>query len=394
MSLAWISAALAALADEERLRRRIACHANDATTIEVEGRRYANFASNDYLGLATDERLCAAARGAIDREGFGSAASPLITGRRNEHAALEAELAAWKRCEAAIVFASGFAANVGAITALVGPRDAIFSDAKNHASIIDGCRLSKATLHVYRHNDVDHLVELLARDRDSRRRLIVTDSLFSMDGDFAPLAEIAELAARFGAMLMVDEAHATGLLGKSGSGLVEALGLEASVHVRVGTLSKALGAAGGFISGSRELVDWLANRARGYIFSTSLPAATCAAARAALEIVRQEPDRRTRLNEQSARFRAALVEQGWDIGDSQSQIVPLVVGDEAQALALSAALREAGFWAPAIRPPSVAPGESRVRLSLSSAHDSQLLTNLLAALGQIRSRIPQRAAQI
>lgn len=393
-TLDWIAAELDALRREQRLRQRVECQQIDAVTIEVQGQRYVHFASNDYLGLSTDPRLVAAANRVAAESGWGSGASPLLTGRSPAHAQLEQALAAWEATEAALLFSSGYAANVGAITALCGPGDTIFSDAKNHASIIDGCRLSRAEVRVYRHGDVDHLADLLSLTPGEGGRLIVTDSLFSMDGDCAPLPQLVELARAHHAMLMVDEAHATGVFGQRGTGLAEAQGVADAIDIKVGTLSKALGSVGGFVAGTRPLIDLLANRARSYIFSTSMPAAVCGAAHAALQIVRDEPDRRERLLQRSAELRATLAAQGWDVGTTTSQIIPLIVGDEQSALEVAAQLRERGLWLPAIRPPSVARGESRLRLSLSYAHSDAVIARLVESLEGLVTHVANRAAKL
>lgn len=379
--LGWIDEELAAL-EAQHLRRSLAVRTSpqDPARIVVDGRALINFASNDYLALAADQRLVRAAGEAAEKCGWGAGASPLITGRGETHARLETELARLEHAEAALLFTTGFAANVGAIASLVGRGDAVYSDANNHASIIDGCRLSRADVQVYRHRDVDHLAELLGQGGVFRRRLIVTDSLFSMDGDLAPLPKLAEIAERHGAMLMVDEAHATGVFGPSGAGLCEQMQVESGVHVRVGTLSKALGSLGGFVAGSRQLVDWLTNRARGYFFSTAPPEPVAAASLAALNIVRSEPERRMRLLLQAENLRERLRGMGFEVGDSQSQIIPLYVGKPERAMQLAAALKEQGVFAPGIRPPSVPPGNSLVRISLSSAHDDAMIDRLVEAL--------------
>lgn len=388
--LAWIEEALDDLA-RAGLRRSLAVRASEqAASVTLDGQGLINFGSNDYLGLSADPRLAAAATKASASEGWGSGASPLVSGRASSHAELERRLAAYEGTEAALVFPSGFAANTGVIAALVDAPDAIFGDAKNHASLIDGCRLARAERFVYRHCDCDSLESLLRRAQGKhRRRLIVTDTLFSMDGDLAPLARIAELAEHYDAMLMVDEAHATGVFGAQGRGVLEHLGetspdLEARVDVRVGTLSKALGSGGGFVCGSQSLIDWLANRARTYVFSTAQPAATSAAAIAALEIVRQEPARgRELLNEASA-LRGRLCADGWDCGRSASQIVPLYVGDPERTMQLASELRRAGFFVPGIRPPSVPKGESLLRISLCRHHTPDMVDGLLRVLRSLR----------
>lgn len=379
--LDWLQAELRQL-DERSLLRTLNTHDGpQQAQLSIGGRNYVNFGSNDYLGLAADPRLAAAATLAIAAEGTGAGASPLVTGHSSVHQSLERKLAAFEGAEAALVFSSGYAANISTITALVERDDAIYSDSKNHASMIDGCRLSRAAVHVYSHCDASSLANRLAATAAQyRRRMILTESVFSMDGDIAPLVELAELAERFDCMLVVDEAHATGIFGARGRGVCELLGMEDRVHVRIGTLSKALGSAGGFVSGSQKLIDWLVNRARPYVFSTALPPAICAAAIAALEIVEGEPHVRQRLLAQADSLRCRLREIGPTVGGSASQIIPLVVGNPERALKLSAQLREAGLLVPAIRPPSVPPGESLLRISLSAGHDESQIEQLLAAL--------------
>jgi 8-amino-7-oxononanoate synthase len=380
--LDWINAELAELRQRDLLRELPAPFDLQTAVIEVAGRPLINFASNDYLGLAADPRLVTAASEACQTTGVGRGASPLICGRSTIHAELERRLAEFEHAEAALLFPSGFAANAGVVPALGDRGDAIFADAKNHASLIDGCRLSRAETHVYRHNDMRHLAELLATHAPAARRtLIVTDTLFSMDGDVAPLAEIAALARRHDAMLLVDEAHATGVFGPHGRGLAEAAGVEQDGLIRIGTLSKALGAAGGFVVGPQPLIDYLANRARSYVFSTAQPASTAAAALVALDVIGAEPQRRAQLLATAADLRQRLQAAGWSTGDSASQIIPIEVGAPADALALSQRLRQAGFWVPAIRPPSVPAGESLLRLSLTANHTPAMVDGLLAALG-------------
>lgn len=380
--LSWIDEELAALGRQHLLRRRPAHAGPQSARLTVGGRELINFGSNDYLALAADPRLRAAASEAIARDGWGSGASPLVAGRAEVHRQLEERLAAFEGTEAALSFTSGYAANLGAIAALAGAGDVVFSDRKNHASIWDGCRLSRADVRVYPHNDCRRLAELLAEAGRYRRRLIVTDGLFSMDGDLAPLADLAELAERHEAMLMVDEAHATGVFGARGRGAAEHFGVEDRVHVRVGTLSKALGCSGGFVAGDRALIDWLVNRARPYVFSTAAPAATAAAALAALDVVRDEPQRRTALLDRARSLRGELRARGWNTGASESQIVPLLVGDPQRALALSAKLFERGLFAPAIRPPTVPEGEALLRVSLTAGHTEEMIASLLESLSR------------
>ena len=380
--LRWIDDELKNLEDRHLVRQRqVRMGAQSPTSITIQGQSFINFASNDYLGLAAED-LLENVRTSLDQVGWGSGASPLIVGHGELHGELEDALARFERCQAAMLFPSGYAANLGTIAALVGPGDIIFSDAKNHASIIDGCRLSGAQVEVIPHTNTAVLQERLSAANRFRRRLIVTDSLFSMDGNLAPLADLAILAEQHDAMLMVDEAHATGVLGKTGRGACEALQVEEGVHVRVGTLSKALGSAGGFVAGSARLVSWLINRARPYVFSTASPQAFAAAALSALEIIDQQPERREQVLQQASGLHQRLIEQGWPLGPAESQILALPVGEPERALQWSAELRGAGFLVPAIRPPSVADGESRLRISLCYGHPPEQLEALAQQLNR------------
>jgi len=382
-ALSWIGPALKEL-DEQQLRRRVGTRTGpQGARIVFDGRELVNFGSNDYLGLAADDRLAQAAAEAARREGLGSGASPLVTGRSRLHQQLEADLARFEQTEGALLFASGYAANTGTIAALVGPGDVVFGDQKNHASLWDGCRLSRADVRVYGHGDWRQLEKLLSRAGRYRRRLIVTDGLFSIDGDLAPLAELARLAERYEAMLLVDEAHATGVFGACGRGTCEAAGVEDAVHVRVGTLSKALGCVGGFVAGRRELIDWLTSRARSYVFSTAPPAPIAAAARVALTIASEHPQRGAELLGRAAALREALQRQGWQTGRSASQIIPVIVGTATRALELAGRLRDEGLLVPAIRPPTVPEGESCVRISLSLTHSPQIIERLIDAMGSV-----------
>ena len=382
-ALNWIDEELAAWQRQGLLRQRIVRSGPQGAVIEVDGRQVVNFSSNDYLALAAEVSATGVTE-ALSAFGWGSGASPLITGRGPLHERLERELARFEGTEAALLFGSGYAANVGTIPALAGDGDVIFSDAKNHASIIDGCRLSGATVRIYRHADVADLAVQLGSAQGFRRRLIVTDGLFSMDGDLAPLADIAELARTHAAMLMVDEAHATGVFGSRGRGVSEQLGVEQSVDIRVGTLSKGLGSIGGFVVGSRRLIDWLFNRARSYVYSTAPPEAACAAGLAAIDLVERQPERRLRLLERAERLRETLQANGWDTGRSQSQIVPVIVGSPDRTMRYASSLREAGFFVPGIRPPSVPRGQSLLRISLITTHEDAAIEQLVEALEYIK----------
>jgi len=336
--------------------------------------------SSNYLGLATHPALRAAATAAIARYGCGTCASRLIAGHLDLHAEVEAKLAAFKGTPAALLFPSGYQANVGAITALVGRGDHVYSDALNHASIIDGCRLSGATIHVYPHRDITVLERLLAPAPQGARRLIVTDSVFSMDGDRAPLAALVALAEDYHSWLLVDEAHATGVLGPRGAGLAEAEGLTGRIAVHVGTLGKALGGAGAYVAGAAELIALLVNRARSFVYTTGLAPAAVAAAGAALDVVAAEPDRRHALARNAAQLREGLRAHGLDArGDSH--IIPLMVGDNRRALALAEALFARDVHALAIRPPTVPPGTARLRVTPMATHSATQLERALDAFG-------------
>jgi 8-amino-7-oxononanoate synthase len=363
-----------------RRRLRALASAADAEAV-VDDRRVLLFCSNNYLGLATHPALCAAAAHAIERYGCGAGASRLIAGHTELHAAVEAKLAAFKGTEAALLFSSGYQANVGTITALVGRGDHVFSDALNHASIIDGCRLSRASVQVYPHRDVRALEALLAAAPPAGRRLIVTDSVFSMDGDRAPLRALAGLAEQYHSWLMVDEAHATGVLGARGAGLAEADGVTSRIAAHMGTLSKALGGMGAYVAGSRALIEVLVNRARSFVYTTGLAPSAVAAAGAALDVVAAEPERRSALARNAEQLRTGLRALGLDVrGDTH--IVPVVVGDNARALALAEALLARGVLVQAIRPPTVPEGAARLRVTPMATHTPDQIARVLAAFAE------------
>jgi 8-amino-7-oxononanoate synthase len=335
--------------------------------VELDGASVVLLCSNDYLGLAADARVTAAAAAAAERWGAGAGASPLVAGHLRLHAELEAELARFKDTEACVLFGSGYLANTGVIAALAGPGDVVCSDALNHASIVDGCRLARAETVVYPHGDVEALDAALARAPHGRG-VVVTDAVFSMDGDLAPLSEIVAVARRRGARAVVDEAHATGIVGPGGRGLVAALGLEREVDVVIGTLGKALGSYGAFACAGAELVAFLVNRARTLIYSTALPPPSVGAALAALDLVCAQPELVARARANARLLRDALRERGFDVAPGEMPIVPLVVGDPAAAMALSAEALRRGAFAQAIRPPTVPEGSSRLRVVSMATH--------------------------
>jgi 8-amino-7-oxononanoate synthase len=370
---------LAVLAQRGLSRRlRYVSGAQEATVV-LDGREVLLLSSNNYLGLATHPAVRHAAQDAIARWGCSAGSSRLISGTMELHQHLEQRLAAFKRAEAALVFPSGYQANIGVLSALMEPGDTIFSDELNHASLIDGCRLARAQVKVFRHCDVDHLGRLLAGCPSSGRRLIVTDSVFSMDGDIAPLAEVVALARRYDAWVMVDEAHATGVFGARGAGVVEALGLEGAIEIQMGTLSKALGGAGAYVAGSRELIDWLINCARSFVYTTGVPPAVAASALAALEVVEQEPERRERLWQNAAMLKQGLAELGYRLGASRSPILPVMIGDARRTMALAEALLRRGVFAQGIRPPTVPEGTARLRVTPMATHTQEQLSLALEA---------------
>lgn len=352
----------------------------DGARLVVNGQPLVSFASNDYLGLSQHPVLVEAAQAAAARHGVGATASPLVCGHGSEHAGLEHELGCFVGRERALLFDSGYLANIGLVPALVGRGDAVFSDALNHACLIDGVRLSRAEAHVYPHLDVNALARQLAAST-ARRKLVATDAVFSMDGDLAPLPALLALCERHDALLLIDDAHGFGVLGPRGEGSPSHLGLPPSPRlVHMATLSKAAGCAGGFVAGDTDTLEWLMQRSRSYVYSTATPAMVVAAARASLPLIAAEGWRRERLARHIARLRAGLAGLPWALMPSDTPIQPLRVGDDRQALALSAGLAEAGLWVPAIRPPTVPEGTARLRISLSAAHSEADVARLVDTL--------------
>jgi glycine C-acetyltransferase len=383
MTAGFIQDELQALKSASLYRRLRSVAGDQGPTLMVDGRAVLNFSSNNYLGLANHPALREAAIDAIARYGCGSGASRLISGNMILHEELEIKLAQLKGTEAALVFNSGFQANTGIIPTLVGEGDVVFSDALNHASIIDGCRLSRAKIVVYKHCDVEQLEDGLKRAPRSSRKLIVTESIFSMDGDEAPLKQIVELSEKYGAMTMVDEAHATGVCEPDGAGLVSQLGLADRVIVQMGTLGKALGGFGAYVAGSAALRELLINRCRSFIFTTSLPPSVMAMGIAALELVKHEPERRRVLRDNCARVRDGLARLGYSLGDSRSQILPLMIGDADECMRLSDRLLDRGVFAQGIRPPTVPPGTSRLRITLMATHTADQIDRALEVFASV-----------
>ena len=359
--------------------------------IKIDGKDYLLLSSNSYLGLCNDTRLKQAAHDAIEKYGVGSGGSRLTTGSYKIHQKLEEEIAAFKGTEAALVFNTGYMANVGTISSLADKNWVIFSDRLNHASIIDGCRLSKAEIVVYDHCDTKDLARKV-QSYPGRQALIVTDGLFSVDGDIAPLPAIVEIAKKNNILLIVDDAHATGVLGPNGGGTADYFGLSGQIDIQMGTLSKALASEGGFIAGKRSLIDYLVNTARSFIFSTALSPAMIAISLKALDIIRTEPQRRQTLCANTAWFRAQLRAEGFHVPESEAPIISIILGKADLAVSFSDKLMERNIFVSAIRPPTVPPGTSRLRISMMATHtrdDLKQALNCIAEIGQKLSVIRQ-----
>ncbi len=381
--LAFLQDEIAALKEQGLYFKVRVLQSEQAPVALIDGREVVNLASNNYLGLTTHPKLKAAAVEATRRFGVGSGAVRTIVGTMTLHEELERRLAEFKHTEACIVFQSGFTANTGVIPALVGEGDVIVSDELNHASIIDGCRLTRAERKVYRHKDVADLARVLQGSQGARRLLVVTDGVFSMDGDVAPLDKIVEVCEPYNAIVMVDDAHASGVLGRNGRGTVDHFNLHGRVHVQVGTLSKAIGALGGYVAGSASLKEWLVQRGRPYLFSTSHPPAIAATCIAALEVLRDEPQLIDRLWDNTRYFKRELSRLGFDTGASETPITPVIVGQSSLAMRMSAQLFEEGVFAQGIGFPTVARDKARIRTIVTAVHTREHLDRALAAFRKV-----------
>ena len=381
----WPSDELESLRARHLLRRLRSTEGTEPRTV-LNGQTVLLLCSNNYLGLANHPALAEAARSALERYGTSASGSRLVSGSLTLHGQLEKRVAEWMGTEAALVFNSGYQANVGAIPALAREGDLILSDELNHASLIDGCRLSRARTRVFRHADPQHLESLLAENSTASRtgkNIIVTESVFSVDGDLAPLTEIASLARRFDALLIVDEAHAVGVFGPAGAGRVEELQLEVAVDIRMGTFSKALGSFGAFVAGRRDLIEYLVNRARSFIYSTALPPATLGASLAAIQAIQREPERRKSLWENVRFLREGLKDQGWSLLSEASQILPVLIGEARETMEVTDELLAHGVFAQGLREPTVPRGTSRLRLTPMATHNREDLTQALAAFDEV-----------
>ena len=367
--------------------------------VRIQGREYLQFCANNYLGLAADPEVVEAGREALTKYGAGAGASRLVAGSMSLHHELEETLAQFKGTERALLFPTGFMANLAVLTTFAGEGDLIVSDKLNHASLLDAAKFSGAVARTFPHRRYARAEELLTKTRrheDTKDhedvgdglKYLVTDSVFSMDGDVADLRAVCAAARRAGAMVIVDEAHGTGVLGAGGKGVAELQGVEAEIDVTVGTLSKALGSVGGFVCGTSAVIETLINAARSFIYTTALPPACAASALAALRIVQREPQRRERVMALAAGVKRELTKMGFDCGDSASPIIPVIMGEAEAALRAAAFLRERGIWVPAIRPPTVARGSARLRISLMATHSDGDVERLLAAMRELRKSLP------
>lgn len=350
--------------------------------IKSDGKTAINFASNDYLGLAGDPQVVQAARDALESHGMGASASRLIAGNTDLHELLEKNIASFKNKDAALVFPTGYMANIGCITSLISsPDDLIIADRLIHASLFDACRNAQGQLRVFAHNDVDALERILAKYNGKKRRImVVTEGVFSMDGDCAPLDRISAVADRYNALVMVDDAHGTGVLGDNGRGTAELFGVEDRIDIHMGTLSKACGVLGGFVAGSHTLRTYLINKARSFIYTTGIPPVLCAAACAALRIIQDEPERRQRLHDIGAMVRSELRDIGLSVPDGCTPIIPVIVGDARKVMRISQKLSDDNILVPGIRYPTVAHGQERLRISLQATHTDEHIDRLLRSM--------------
>ncbi|HKW99239.1 MAG TPA: glycine C-acetyltransferase [Bryobacteraceae bacterium] len=386
--LAYLTAQLEAWRKAGTYQRLRILESASAAESRFDGHEVVNLASNNYLGLTTHPKLVEAALEATRKFGVGSGAVRTISGTMSLHMRLEERIARFKNVEACVVFQSGFAANAGTVSAILGPDDHIVSDELNHASIIDGCRLSKAKIHVFPHKDTAAAAKILEElTSTSSRKLLITDGVFSMDGDIAPLPALVEIAERYGAVMMIDDAHSSGVLGRSGRGTVDHFGLHGRVNIQVGTLSKAIGVLGGYVCGSRDLIEFLYHRARPFLFSTSHPPAVAAACMAAFDVLENEPERIKNLWDNTKYFKQGLTAAGFNTGMSETPITPVIVGEAKTAHRLSAELFQEGVLAIGIGFPTVPEGKARVRTIVSATHTRAHLDRALEIFTRVGKRM-------
>lgn len=384
----WLREAVSETKSKNLFRQPVCIESSQGPRISINGKTFLNFSSNDYLNLSQHPDIIKAAMAGLKKYGFGSGASRLLSGTYDSHRQLERNIASFKKTESALVFNTGYAANTGIIDALAGKDSVVFSDELNHASIIDGARLSVADVKIYRHRDVNHLESLLnknIKNRKAGRGLIVTDTVFSMDGDIAPLKDLISLSKKFNTLLMIDDAHAMGVVGKTGRGGLEYFGIKSRDIIQMGTLSKAAGCFGGFVAGNRELIDLLVNRARSFIYSTSLPPAVAVASIKAIKILDSGSDyRRKKLWKNRERMYQGLKNIGFDTIDSETPIIPVMVGETKEALRIGSHLYSNKIFTPAIRPPTVSEGKCRIRFTVTAGHTYKDIDMALEAMKKIK----------
>jgi 8-amino-7-oxononanoate synthase len=391
--LARLDAALAQRAGQHLLRQLHVVQSAQGPTLQIEGQQFVQFCTNNYLGLAHDPQVIDAARTALDRYGTGAGASRLVAGSMQLHHELETQLAHFKNTQAALIFPTGYMANLAALTTFAGHADLIVADKLNHASLLDGARFSGAAQRTFPHKNYRRAGQLLARSNAAAGKpggmgqaFLVTDSIFSMDGDIADLPALCDVADQHNALVIVDEAHATGVLGPTGAGLAEAQDCSDRIALHIGTLSKALGSVGGFIAGPTAAIATLVNTARPFIYTTALPPACCAASLASLDIIQRQPERRVRVIQLARHVKDELTRMGFDCGASQSPIIPVMLGSADAAMKASAALRQLGIYVPAIRPPTVPRNSARLRISLMSSHTDGHIEHLLDGMRVLREK--------
>jgi glycine C-acetyltransferase len=381
--LAFLDREIEALKEQKLYRKLRVLDGPQKPEATVDGRSVVNLASNNYLGLTTHPKLKARAAAALEEAGVGSGAVRSLAGTMAIHLELERRLAGFKKTEATVVFQSGFAANAGTVAAILTKDDVVISDELNHASIIDGCRLSKAEIRVFPHKNVEHARKIASELPPERRKLLITDGVFSMDGDLGPLPGLCDVAEEFGCIMMVDDAHASGVFGTNGRGTIDHFGVHGRVDIQVGTLSKAMGVLGGYVAGSRTLIEFLYHRARPFLFSTSHPPAVAAACLAAVDVLEEQPELIDRLWENTRFFKKGLVDLGFNTGVSESPITPVIVGEAATAMRLSDLLFEQGVFAPGIGFPTVARGAARIRTIVTATHTRAELQYALDVFGRV-----------
>ncbi|HET7629135.1 MAG TPA: glycine C-acetyltransferase [Bacillales bacterium] len=368
-------------------RELIPLESKQGSKVTIKGKEVIQLSSNNYLGLTDHPKMMAAAEKAVEQYGVGTGSVRTIAGTLAMHNEFEEKLAEFKHTEAALVFQSGFTTNQGVLSSILSEGDVVISDELNHASIIDGIRLTKAARKIYKHSDMQSLEEALKASQDYRTKLVVTDGVFSMDGDIAPLPEIVELAEKYGAMVMVDDAHASGVLGKNGRGTVNHFGLDGRVHIQVGTLSKAIGVLGGYVASTQTLRDYLIHQGRPFLFSTSHPPAVTAACSAAIDVLQEEPELIEKLWDNTRFFKQSLKDLGFDIGNSETPITPVLVGDGAKAHELSDQLFEHGVFAQGIAFPTVPKGAARVRNIVTAQHSKEELQQAIDAYEKVGKKL-------